>query len=172
MRGILPQVAIALATALLPAGGCGDDGETALVLEIHSPLEVPAEVDVLSIEAEGTDSGALLQTSLTLQAPFPHTYAIFPDGNQGEAVEVEVIGWKDGLPVERAQLQTRFLEGEVREVPVHLGVLGDGGRPDGGDGGARLDGGMSPDGGPRDAATDGAAPGEDGGAGDGGGGLS
>ena len=56
----------------------GCSGRTAILIEITSSLPVPDAVDALELRIDGLESGASLERSFLLDAPFPHTFSVLP----------------------------------------------------------------------------------------------
>ena len=141
----------------LLAAGCGDD-TTSLTIEVTSPMAVPAEIDSLDFLVVGETSGAMLDRSFPLETGWPHSITVMPAGDPTEMLTITVSGRRSGAVSGEFVVQQRvmepFVEGEERLVQIVLprdcmfitcgefhncvdgvcvGLMLDGGMPDGGD---------------------------------------
>ncbi len=111
--GRVGALVVALATL-----GCAD--RTAILLTIDSSLRVPEDVDGLEVEVTGLESGGVLERSLALETPFPHSFSVLPGDDPSEQVRVTVTATRGGDPVVRRVLVTSFRSGAEVQLPVEL----------------------------------------------------
>ena len=118
MRLAAWPLAAALVTALL-SPACGSE-DTALMLEIDSSLEAPARIDRLELHVEGVETGEMLERSLTLSSPFPHTFSVLPGSHPSEPVRITLNARKGDAFVARRVVEATFIAGGVTHVPIEI----------------------------------------------------
>ena len=89
----------------------GCTGETAILIEVTSPLRAPEEVDALRFEIYGESSGTRLDREFPLAGPFPHSLSVRALTDR----EQRVIAGGDETPVTmpRTAFQLVYPDGTV-----------------------------------------------------------
>jgi len=127
-RGAALRVAaVSLAASLLAA--CGGGGETAILIEVTSPLTVPDDIDQLEISVVGEESGGMLHETFGIDTGWPQSYLVRPASPTSQPVVITVTGRKTRTPDEatgafvvRRVVRSAFRSGQVVIVTVELPV--------------------------------------------------
>lgn len=130
MRGLVANLCGSLLLLLGAGSGLAACGQgTGLLVEVTSPLSVPAEIDRLEFRIEGAATGALIERSFDITTDWPHTLALQPGAMESGAVTITVTGRHSGDVVAQRVVMAAFESGrEVRvlvvlsESPTDAGV--------------------------------------------------
>ena len=112
----------ALAVALVGAawGGCTGEDPTELVVVVYSNIDIPAEMDGLSIRAVRGDDTQEVTATLGAPSDLPKWLVLAHEGGQLGPIEVTVEGTFGGSVVITQRARTSFIEGERLVLTMRL----------------------------------------------------
>lgn len=111
------KAAIAIIPLLVSA--CGED--TMIVLEVHSDLSIPDQVDALEIVLSSpVDGGTLKTVDLDLKPThdFPLDVGFYPNDTTPTVLEGRIIGELSGAPVARLEVVFNWQVGKLNRVEL------------------------------------------------------
>lgn len=115
-----------VAAAVL-AGGCSGKDITELLVEVQTDLVLPTEIDTVTVSVKGSD-GATQEGQVVLTAPStgaavrqpPFTLGVVGASGRGSSVSVTARGLRNGRTIIERRVETEFVAGDVRRVPLAL----------------------------------------------------
>jgi hypothetical protein len=109
------------AALALVAAACGDP-RTMLVVEVHSNLAIPAELDKVELQIKST-TGALRKIPLALgdaAYKLPLRVGLLPGASTREEIELSAVGWKGDRPVVKEEAIVSFVPGASLVLRLYL----------------------------------------------------
>jgi hypothetical protein len=98
----------------------GCTGDTAILIEVTSPLSVPSEVDALRFEIDGESSGTRIDRMFPVAGAFPHSLSVRAVADDSQRLRIAVTGTRGGAFVVRRVVRAAFEAGEATTVTIDL----------------------------------------------------
>jgi hypothetical protein len=116
-RWLRVRVSIAAVLAL-SVSACAD--RTSLLVRVTSPLEVPADIDGLTVSVVGSVEGHMAERTWALSTPWPHETSIRPGEIESQEVTITVTALREGNFVARRVRRAIFIRGEQTLIEIEI----------------------------------------------------